>query len=395
MQDLQNRHKQHEYVSTDERLIELCQHWQRQEVIMLDTEFVRSRTLYPMLGLIQVYDGDNLVLIDALTITDKSSLKTLMSSEVIKVIHSCSEDLDALSHYLGSYPQCVFDTQIAASFLGMGNSLGYANLVSQFCEVKLDKTESRTDWLARPLRPEQLDYAAADVTFLSEIFKQVYAQLDEHGLLDTVFQEAQLMVEKKAHPLPANYAYLNYSNNWKLNGKRLYALQILAKWRLECAQKQNLAVNFVLRETSLFEIAFKLPSNLAALSKVNGLYGKQLRKYSDDLLAIVHQVEDADDSDYPAKIMRLIDYSEYKRLSADIKSLVTECAQKHDLPEAVIASKKQINDVIKFAWFEICDTELRELKPDLLFGWREELIADKIRALFSESGGQYNAIRSL
>ncbi|MGQ8364035.1 ribonuclease D [Glaciecola sp. 1036] len=386
---------QYQYIETQEALDALCERLAEHEFISLDTEFVRTKTLYPLLGLIQIFDGKQVYLIDNTVMQSLASLKALaINPNVVKVIHSCSEDLDAISYNVGSFPTPIFDTQIAAHFLNLGNSLGYANLVEKLCNVSLDKTESRTDWLARPLRKEQLEYASADVTYLYKVYEILKAEVQQKGFLNMVIDEAQLMVDKKLNAVPEDNAYLNYSNAWKLAPKNLYALQLLAGWRLQLAREQNITLNFILRENVILEIAQKLPKSPNQLSRMYGITRKQIRLYSDTVLGIVRQVEMADESAYPDRIERLINFPLYKNASSEIKRQIMEVAEKTGLPESAIASKKQINDVLKYTWFEKSDLEDRQLKPDLLMGWRRELLGARISELFSESG-KYHARRSL
>ena len=148
---------QYQLITTFEQLDKVCKAAQRQEAVALDTEFVRTRTLTPHLGLIQLYDGHQLVLIDPLAIDNMQPFISLMeNTAVVKVLHSCSEDMEAFLTAFGTVPTPVFDTQLAGSMLDMGPSLGYAKLVELLCDISLDKGESRTDWLARPLREAHL-----------------------------------------------------------------------------------------------------------------------------------------------------------------------------------------------------------------------------------------------
>ncbi len=396
MPDFATAHKHHVYVNDVELLQDLCKKLVFHDFITIDTEFVRSRTLYPALGLVQVFDGKDVYLIDTVAIKDLSPLKALLSNQsVIKVIHSCSEDLDALSYNVGEFPTPVFDTQIAANLLGLGNSIGYANLVERICDVKLDKGESRTDWISRPLREGQLEYAAADVTFLYNIYLHLEPLIKEKGWLDILFEETALIVEKKANPLPANYAYLNYSNGWKLRPKNLYALKLLADWRLQEAQTKNIAVNFVMREQSILEIALKLPKSVTYLSQISHITNKQVRLYEATILAVVKRVESENPESYPPIIQRLNDFPLYKKIGNAIKTVVSEQAASSQIPEPLLASKKQINEVLKWLWFDINELDLRGVKPDLLVGWRRELLLKELEpVIFNELRGA-DVLRSL
>lgn len=217
---------QYQLITTFEQLENVCALAQTQPAVALDTEFVRTRTLSPHLGLIQLFDGEQLVLIDPIEIEDLSPFVTLMENEnVVKVLHSCSEDLETFLAAFDTIPTPVFDTQFAASVLGLGATLGYAKLVELLCEVSLDKGESRTDWLARPLREAQLSYAANDVLYLLPCYQQLVEKINQAGKLHWVYQEVELLGQKKRSQMPEDFAYLQIKNNWRLNSEQLTVLQ--------------------------------------------------------------------------------------------------------------------------------------------------------------------------
>ena len=148
---------QYLYLDTPCALRAYCEHAATKSAVAVDTEFVRTRTFYPQLGLVQLFDGEQAALVDVIAIDDCSSLVSLLTNpNVIKVLHAPSEDLEAFHHALGIYPSPMFDTQTAAQLLGIGNTMGYGRMVEALLSVSLEKGESRTDWLRRPLTPEQL-----------------------------------------------------------------------------------------------------------------------------------------------------------------------------------------------------------------------------------------------
>jgi ribonuclease D len=388
-------HLPYQYVTDKSSLEALCALLSQSKVITLDTEFVRTRTLKPQLGLLQVFDGKNLALIDPVSIDDLSTFSNILSNpNIVKVLHSCSEDLEALWYNMDVVPQPLFDTQFAASILDKGASIGYANLVESLFSVSLDKGESRTDWMARPLSNNQLDYAAADVTYLMAIYDELSKDLDERDLRQCVFAESESLILKKTSPFPAEYAYLTISNNWKLNARSLYALKLLAKWRLETAREQDIAINFVLKEVAMFEIAMKLPQNSAALFQLSNLFPKQVRLYAKDILAFVEQARLADDDMFVQRPKRLMEFPAYKKANADIKEIVDELSVSTGIPASVISSKKQIGQFLKWSWLEVDETELQGLTPDLISGWRKPLFADKLKHLFGPNE-KYDALRRI
>ena len=199
---------------TDEKALRsVCEKAAEADAVAIDTEFVRTRTLTPLLGLLQMFDGENLVLIDPLAIDDLSPFVELMANpNVVKVLHSCSEDLETFLAAFGMVPAPIFDTQFAASVLDMGPTLGYARLVELMSNVVLDKGESRTDWLARPLREAQLSYAANDVLYLLPVYRQLAEKIAQVGKYEWVTQEIAALAEKKKAQVPLEQAYLHLKN---------------------------------------------------------------------------------------------------------------------------------------------------------------------------------------
>lgn len=246
----------YEIVTSADRLAEICQAARQVEAVMLDTEFVRTRTLYPRLGLVQLFDGQTLALIDPIDIEDLSPLWALLTDEkVMKVLHSCSEDLEVFLHHGGVLPASVVDTQILAAFLGHGVSTGFAALVDQYLGVTLDKGESRTDWCARPLTDSQLKYAAADVHYLAPLYVALKEKVQQAGWWDAALEESRNMVDKKRKKPEPEKAYLDVKNAWQLRPRQLAVLKSLAAWRLKEAQKRDLALNFVVKDLNLWKMA--------------------------------------------------------------------------------------------------------------------------------------------
>ena len=149
---------QYQLIEDEISLQKLCQQYNNAEILAIDTEFVRTRTLYPKLGLLQIFDGKQLALIDPVAISDLSPFWQLMTNEnIVKVLHACSEDLEVFLTSANCKPVNLIDSQIIMSFLGHGLSMGYAAMVEHFTGIELDKSESRTDWMKRPLTQRQLD----------------------------------------------------------------------------------------------------------------------------------------------------------------------------------------------------------------------------------------------
>jgi ribonuclease D len=375
---------QYNFITTNQALTDFCQQASQAEAIAVDTEFVRTRTLYPQLGLIQIYDGKQLVLVDPLAIDDFSSLTELLTNpNVVKVLHSCSEDLETFWHAFKIMPSPIFDSQFAASITGMGPALGYAKLVEIMLEVTVDKGESRTDWLARPLRIEQCDYAAKDVLYLFQLYPELKARVEEQNKLPWVYAEIANLSAKKRTPIPLDSVYLTIKNNWKLSSKALLVLKKLAAWRTSTARQRDMALNFVVREENLVSIAMLQPSSKNELRSIQGVNPHEVRIHGDALLSIVADCQSVSEEAYPPKVKRLNDVEEYKNTAASVKKICLNIAEIHDIPPELVGSKKQINQLLKWCWFTQDETRDMGLQPDLLSNWRRAFFVEELLTIDS------------
>jgi ribonuclease D len=374
------------YIDNTADLITYCARASQQPAIAVDTEFVRTRTFYPQLGLIQIYDGHAVALVDPLAINDITALVDLFANPaVVKVLHACSEDLETFLHAFDMLPQPIFDTQIAAGYAKVGPVMGYGRMVEVMLETTLEKGESRTDWLKRPLSPEQLQYAAEDVLYLLPCYEKLIASLPAHKI-QWVYAEIEQLGLRKSAQLDPQDAYLMFKNTWKLAPQNLAVLQALGAWRLEYAKTHDITQNFIARETSLYEIATKLPTHKGALFQLEMVAPQEARKHGQTFVDIVKTVKQRDPASYPAKQYRLTNMPNYKPTFAKIKALCQDVAEQVDCDVAEIASKRQIHQVLTWYWWDYDDTRAWGMQPDLLCGWRAPLLAEKIQHIMQEQG---------
>ena len=223
-------------------------------ILMIDTEFVKTRTFFASLSILQIFDGKNLYIFDAIKIKNLDLLwLTLSNPDIKKVFHSSSEDLDIIVHFSPYDITNIVDTQIMAVFLGLGLSVGFSKLCSQLLNIDIDKSESRSNWLHRPLSESQLRYAASDVYYLYPIYQRLNHLSIERKLDGLILIECNRLLEAKKQTHNSDVEYLKFNGLWKLQPFELFLLQKLAKWRVEEAMKRNIAVNFILREELLFK----------------------------------------------------------------------------------------------------------------------------------------------
>lgn len=354
------------WVDTNQKLASACQNASQKSAIALDTEFIRTRSYYPKLGLIQLFDGEQVSLIDPTQIDDFSAFSALLANpKVVKVLHACGEDLEVFQHRFKQLPTPLADTQIMAGFAGIGVSVGFAKLVAHYLNIELDKGASRTDWLARPLNEEQLQYAAADVWYLLPIYQCLAADLNVIRWQNAVEEECQMLLEKRRKLPNSSKAYKDIANAWRLTSSQLAILQILAKWRMEEAEKRDLALNFVVKEQHLFEIAKTQPKHTSQLLEF--MHPNEVRYHGKKLLLLVEQGKAIAEKDYPEMISRLVDEPGYKHSLKRLQQKLAEI-RPLGLVSELLASKRQLNQLI--SWFN--QGQNPDRLPELLKGWRKE-----------------------
>ncbi|KGJ92943.1 ribonuclease D [Colwellia psychrerythraea] len=368
----------YQLIEDQNSLNDLCEQLSKSKVLAIDTEFVRTRTLYAKLGLLQVCDGEQLALIDPLAIEDLSPFWALLTNESItKVLHACSEDLEVFLTAGDCKPVNLIDSQIMMSFLGHGLSLGYAAMVKHFTEIELDKSESRTDWTKRPLTEKQLSYASADVDYLFKIYPKILAEITQAGFLTYAQIETQSMIEKKFTPINEGEMYLNIKMNWRLNPKQLNSLKYLASWRFQQAKKRDLPIGFVAKDHTLMALAQSNPKSVSAMLSLEGVEMLDIRHKGKAMLAVLAQAEKAEVSSYPQKINRLDEYPGYKQIFKKVKAFLITASEQNGLAIENVASKKQINQFLTWQ-FDLNGARNNSTKVELITDWRNELFGQAL-----------------
>ncbi len=367
------------FINTDQQLADCCQDVQDVDAIALDTEFVRTRTYFPLLGLIQLNDGKQVSLIDPLPITDwQPFIDVLSNKKIIKYLHAGGEDLEVFLNRFGIVPKPMVDTQTMAAFLGHPPSWGFAAMVAEYTGIQLDKSESRTDWLARPLTEKQCQYAAADVHYLLPIAKQLHQQALEQGQFAFIESECSLQIRRRQQTIDPAFAYQEISQAWQLKPRQLAVLRCLAEWRLEYARQHNMAVNFVVKEEMLWKTARFCPTSLAELREL-GATGPEIRFHGEKLVALVKEGQAIAEDHLPKPLKNLIELPNYRSLFAELKEAVKQVSVSSGYSQEILASRRQINQLISAHW----QLKPSENQPELLYGWRGELLGPKLNQILA------------
>lgn len=359
------------YIDSDILLQPLLAQISLTPTLLLDTEFIRVSTYFPKLGLLQLHLNSVDYLIDPLALNNIQSLwNTLFADNKLFIFHSCKEDLDVLQTCTQKLPTKVFDTQVAAAFLGYGPSLGYAGLVEKICQVTVSKDQTLTDWLARPLTEAQKHYAAKDVSYLQPLYEHLSHHLDSTGKKEWFNEEMEALLITKQQPISLNDLYKEISGAWQLYPSELAVLRELAKWRYMTAISEDRPQNFILREEFLAELSRKRPQTERELAQTD-IAPQQKNRYATAILQCIQAGMSAAPENHPTRIKRMIDFPQYKQDFKRIKQEVDVAAENNNLPVELLGSRKLINQYLLWSYEE---KDANAEKPKLLTGWRNSLL---------------------
>lgn len=360
-------------------LAESCRHWATCEALALDTEFMRVTTFYPKLALIQIADGSNITLIDPLPIQDWEPFRELLLDPAItKVFHSCSEDLLVFFAFLNLLPRPVFDTQIASALLNEGVGMSYQNLVKQRFGIDLPKAETRSDWLQRPLTPEQLEYAALDVAYLHQTWhlqRQALRVLGRESWLQEETVRQQLQYDCEFTGDFGEY-YQNFKAAWQLNPRQLAALKKLATWREQRARKRDKPRSWIVKDTALFAIATGLYTSKSQLAGVEDVSDNFIRHEGAEVLAFIEEVRQMNEADCPLPFPKPLTQGQKNRLKA-ARELVAAKGVELGIPPEILGRKRTLQ-ALQYALMAAKVPGTPLVIPDELQGWRGPLLLEAL-----------------
>ncbi len=365
--------RQLQYIDSAQALQAFCSRLAGVDWIALDTEFLREKTYYPKLCLLQIATPEVVACIDPLALDDLNPLLELIFDPAItKVMHAARQDMEIFFHLRGAAPGPVFDTQIAALLLGYPDQIGYGNLVREMLGVNLDKLHTRADWSLRPLTRDQLHYAADDVIYLVEVYRQLQHKLQQLGRLDWLAEDFAQLSRAELYQTRPEQAWLKVKGSNRLKGASLSVLQALASWREEQAIRRDLPRGWILRDDALLEIARHKPATAASLGKLRGLGDRLLDKFGEQLVALVVNAAGVKPQAFPGSDERVRLTPAQDALVDVMMALVRLGGARHALNPAMLASRK---DLEKLA--------LGAADADVLHGWRRKLVGEQLQALLA------------
>jgi ribonuclease D len=287
-------------ISTAGALEKLVAQLLEEEAVALDTEFHGEKRYWPDLYLIQLSGMNGPVAVDPLKIQDLSPLAQLLESEsTVKVMHSARNDIDILMHHIGVRFTSVFDTQLAAAFLGFDRQPSLSKLVKMECGVTPKKGHTLSDWSLRPLEQEQLTYALDDVRYLLRIYRNQVERLTESGRLDWYRQEAGYLTDPATYRNSLERQFKKIRSRSKIRTNRLNVLWALVKWRDSAARHVNKPRNFIARDHVLGALAAMAPDSKKKVSRIRGLSESFISSWGDGVVEVVEKALSSTGEDYP------------------------------------------------------------------------------------------------
>ena len=359
-------------VTDTDTLAAVCERLTAEEFVTVDTEFMREKTYWPILCVVQLASDTETVVLDALAPgLDLASLDALLADTgVVKVFHAARQDAEIFLHLFGRLPTPLFDTQVAAMVAGFGDQVGYDQLVASLTGGQIDKAHRFSDWSARPLSSAQVTYAAADVTFLRGVYRQLRARLEREGRLDWVAEEMAVLTDPETfRPDPDSvWERLKPRSG---NRRMLGVLRAAAAWREREAQRIDIPRQRLLRDESLLELAAVAPRDADSLSRIRGVgRGFADGKSGPGLLAAIETALALPDDALPDGREKR-DLKPSPALVALLKVLLAAKSEQHQVAGRLLASSDELDRIA---------AEDDPLVP-ALNGWRREVFGDDALAL--------------
>ena len=331
-----------------------------------DTEFMRERTYFAQLCLLQVSTPDHIYCIDPLGEEDLADVwATLAGLEW--VLHSARQDIEVIYQTTERMPAAIFDTQIAAALLGFQPQIGYSGLVQELFDVELPKSHTRADWSRRPLPDEFLEYAAEDVEYLLPAYEELAGRLDAKGRLSWAIEDSKLLLDNGLYDVDPGAAVHRLKGARNLRGRRRSVAAALATWRESEALRRDRPRQWILRDNVVINIAYAMPESAGALARVEDMPGKLVTRAGKEIVRVVEEAS-KNGSDYtPPKPPNEAQKSLLKRM----QEVVQECAADLGLAAEIIASRKELSGVI-----------IGGNRQSRVFGgWRRDLIGGRLMEL--------------
>lgn len=346
--------------------------------IAVDTEFVRRTTFYARPGLLQLSAGAGEFLIDLVAIDDLSPLRDLfLAARPLKVMHSCSEDLEVLKRLFGAVPGSLVDTQVAAAMLGHPLQTSLQKILKAVLGIEVPKDETQSDWTARPLSESQLSYAALDVRHLLPLWQRLAADLDARGRMAWLEEDCARLLADAAREVDPATVYTGITHAGRLSADALALLASLATWRENTARALDKPRSHVVPDNILWLIAQRRPQTAQQLRTIPDFHPAALRRFGDDLLRLVSNPPATRVAPVPSPLPR-----ESKAVIAALRDVAAAAAADLGVETEVLVRRRHLEALVE---------GVRRGNPELpvaLSGWRRPLLGDRLLAAVLERAGE-------
>jgi ribonuclease D len=344
----------------------ICADLRRLDRAGVDTEFMREKTFFAELCLVQVSTGEGIYCVDPM---NSSGLDDFWSAlmQTTWVVHSARQDIEVIYQTAGKMPSDMFDTQIAAGMLGYAPQMGYATLVKELFDVDIPKSHTRANWSKRPLPEEYLQYAAEDVEYLLPAYDVLAERLDQQGRLGWAVEDTAQLLHAALYETEPRLAIDRWKGARNLRGKYRMVAARLAAWREGEAIRANRPRQWIAKDSALLEVATSLPASIDELSNIDSLPDGLVRRCGSDIIAAI-AAADSDENDYVAP--RPPDEAQ-KTLLKSMQKHVAECAADIGLAAEMVASKRDLSAVIIDG----------DQDSKVLTGWRRTLVGERLLEL--------------
>ncbi len=360
----------HRLITTDAAFADVVAALAEQPSYALDTEFHREKTYFPRVALVQIAWPGDLVLIDPLEV-DLHPLKVIMESDAIAVLHASDQDLEVLDLVCDAIPQVLFDTQVAAGFLGMATP-SLASLHERELGLRLPKADRLTDWLRRPLTESQLDYAASDVAHLLEVHDRLVDQLNARGRYQWAVDECELMRLRPRGNRDPEEAWRRIKDARSLRGQARSVAQAVAAWRERRAAELDLPVRYVMPDLAIVGISQRPPKNAKQLREIRGLDDRHMKEeQANRLLALIAEAQDRPIAERETVPVAELD-RDLRPAVTLVSAWVSQLARDLEIDTALLATRSDLEALLRG------DADAR-----LGRGWRADIVGERIRRLVS------------
>ena len=356
------------YIDSNQKLADFCTNIEGADYCAIDTEFVREKTYYPVLALIQIATEKHMGCIDPLAFDDFEPLKKLLQKpDLIKVFHSSSQDLEILFQSYDQIPTPVFDTQLAAAVLGYSHQISYADLVQNVTEVQLEKKYTRANWVHRPLTEGELNYAMDDVRYLMPVYRHLKSELEVKKRGSWIEKELLMMSAKSTYQLDTTKLWKKLKGVQKLKGIQLQVASLLCQWREQLSQKKNLPKRWVIKDELIIDIARLKPNSVTELATIRDANEKFVEQHAKTVFDIINKAQTIDPSEWPKQDKIKVLTSSQQSIGDCLMGICREIAEDHNIALATLGTRKDIDNLI-----------INRKNSQLSQGWRFEMAGEKL-----------------